>query len=144
MSWSSSRAAERYRQKVADIHAALSRGETGDREAIALVRSLIGRIVVHATPAPESLGLEVEGSLAALMTDAPELEHSGISCCMPTQPSLSRLPGRGAAQDLVRGVRVTGSAPDAGMEIVSTRPRVQSAQSSLSARCIWSSNGRRR
>jgi hypothetical protein len=64
-------------------------GETGDREAIALVRSLIGRIVVHATPAPEPLGLEVEGSLAALMTDAPELEHSGISCSRPPQPSMS-------------------------------------------------------
>jgi len=35
------------------------------------VRSLIGHIVVHATPAPEPLGLEVEGSLAALMADAP-------------------------------------------------------------------------
>jgi hypothetical protein len=80
------KAAARYRQKVADIHAALGRGEAGDLEAIALVRSLIGRIVVHATPAPEPLELEVEGSLAALMTDAPELEHSGISCCMPPQP----------------------------------------------------------
>jgi hypothetical protein len=44
--------------------------------------------VVHATPAPEPLGLEVEGSLAALMSDAPELEHSDISCCMPPQPLL--------------------------------------------------------
>jgi site-specific DNA recombinase len=84
------KAAARYRQKVADIHAALGRGEAGDREAIALVRSLIGRIVVHATAAPEPLGLEVEGSLAALMTDAPELEHSGISCCMPPQPNFSK------------------------------------------------------
>jgi site-specific DNA recombinase len=83
------KAAERYRQKVEDIHAALSRGEAGDREAIVLVRSLIGRIVVHATLAPEPLGLEVEGSLAALMSDAPELEHSGISCCMPPQPIFS-------------------------------------------------------
>lgn len=65
------KAAERYRQKVADIHAALRRGEEGDREAVALVRSLIGRIVVHATPTPEPLGLEVESSLAALMTEAP-------------------------------------------------------------------------
>ena len=53
------------------------------------MRSLIGRIVVNATPAPEPLGLEVEGSLAALMTDAAELEHSGISCCMPPQPTMS-------------------------------------------------------
>ena len=44
------KAAERYRQKVADIHAALSRGEEGDHDAITLVRSLIGRVVVHATP----------------------------------------------------------------------------------------------
>ena len=54
--------------------------------ARALVRSLIGGIVVHATPAPEPLGLEVEGSLAALLTEAPELEHSGISCSRPPQP----------------------------------------------------------
>jgi site-specific DNA recombinase len=83
------KAAERYRQKVADIHAALRRGEEGDREAVALVRSLIGRIVVHATPTPDPLGLEVEGSLAALMAEAPELERSDISCCMPPQPSLT-------------------------------------------------------
>jgi hypothetical protein len=57
------KAAERYQQKVADIHAALRKGDEGDREAVALVRSLIGRIVVDATPAPEPLGLEVEGSL---------------------------------------------------------------------------------
>jgi site-specific DNA recombinase len=82
------KAAERYRQKVADIHAALSRGEEGDREAVALVRSLIGRVVVHATPVPEPLGLEVEGSLAALMSDAPEQEHSGISCCRPPATSI--------------------------------------------------------
>lgn len=81
-----SKAAERYRQKVVDIHAALRRGEAGDREAIALVRSQIGSIVVHATPAPEPLGLEVEDSIAALMSDAPELEHSSICCCMPPQP----------------------------------------------------------
>ena len=105
------KAAERYRQKVADIHGALSRGETGDREAIALVRSLIGRIVVHATPAPEPLGLEVEGSLAALMTDAPELEHSGISCCMPPQPALSRLPGQGATENPVRAIGLTNFHP---------------------------------
>jgi DNA invertase Pin-like site-specific DNA recombinase len=103
------KAVERYRQKVADIHAALSRGEEGDREAVALVRSLIGRIVVHATPAPQPLGLEVEGTLAALMTDAPELEHSGISCCMPPQPALSCLPGRGARQDAVRAAGVTSA-----------------------------------
>ena len=59
------KAGERYRRSVADIDAALSRGEAGDREAITLVRSLIGRIVVHTTPAPELLGLDLEGSLAA-------------------------------------------------------------------------------
>jgi hypothetical protein len=37
-------AAERYRRQVANIHAALSRGEAGDSEAIALVRALIARI----------------------------------------------------------------------------------------------------
>jgi hypothetical protein len=70
------KAAERYRQKVADIHAALRRGEEGDPEAVALVRALIGRIVVHATPVPEPLGLEVEGTLAALMADTPEFQQS--------------------------------------------------------------------
>jgi hypothetical protein len=77
------KAAERYRQKVGDIHAALSRGETGNREAIGLVRSLIGRIVVHATPAPEPLGLEVEGSLAALMADGPELDIPALTVACP-------------------------------------------------------------
>ena len=54
-------------------------GEEGDREAVASVCSMIRRIVVHPTPAL----FEVEGSLAALLGEAPELEHSGISRCMP-------------------------------------------------------------
>jgi hypothetical protein len=89
----------------------LSRGEAGDREAIALVRSLIGRIVVHATPAPDPLGLGVEGSLSALMGDAPELEHSDISCCMPPQPALSRLTDWGAAEDPISVVGLRPLAP---------------------------------
>jgi hypothetical protein len=39
-------------------------------EALALERSLIACIIVRATPAPDPLGLEVEGSLAGLMTGA--------------------------------------------------------------------------
>jgi DNA invertase Pin-like site-specific DNA recombinase len=91
------KAAESYRKTVAEIHAALSRGEAGDREAIARVRALIARIVVHPTPAPDPLGLEVEGSLSALLSEEPDLEYSAIGYCRPPQPSLSRPPGRGAA-----------------------------------------------
>jgi hypothetical protein len=83
------KAAERYRKTVADIHAALSRGEAGDREAIARVRALIARIVVHATPAPDPLGLKVEGSLSALLSEGPDLEYSAIGYCKPPQPLIS-------------------------------------------------------
>jgi site-specific DNA recombinase len=43
-------AADRYRQKVADIHAALAKGDEAAREAVTLVRELIDHIVVHPAP----------------------------------------------------------------------------------------------
>jgi site-specific DNA recombinase len=82
------RAAERYREKVAHIHSTLQRGDEASLEAVALVRSLVGRIVVRATDTPEPLGLEVEGSLAALLVGSGEVDRSDIVCCVPPQPIL--------------------------------------------------------
>ncbi len=62
-------AAERYRAKVADIHAALKSGDQAALEAMTLVRELIDHIVVIPAPKPEPVGLEVVGSLAALLTE---------------------------------------------------------------------------
>jgi site-specific DNA recombinase len=61
------RAADRYRQQVEDIRAALSKGDHAAHEAISLLRGLIRRIV--ASPAEESgpLGLTVEGDLAMML-----------------------------------------------------------------------------
>ena len=67
-------AAERYRQKVAEIREALMKGDSASVEAINLVRDLIGKIVVH--PAPDRLPLEIVGDLAALMSQ--EQEPNGI------------------------------------------------------------------
>ena len=58
-------AAESYRRKVADIHAALRRGDGASREAIALIRELVQVIVVRPETTP--IGLEVVGDLAALL-----------------------------------------------------------------------------
>ncbi|MFM9939772.1 MAG: recombinase family protein [Hyphomicrobiaceae bacterium] len=76
-------AAQRYAAKVGEIHKALASGGQGDLEAVSLVRALIRRIVVHATPAPEPLQLEVVGTLATLLSSGAQLEHSDISRCAP-------------------------------------------------------------
>ena len=60
-------AAERYAAKVADIHSALSRGDSAGHEAIALVRELVTRVRVVPTPRGEAIGLEIAGDLAALL-----------------------------------------------------------------------------
>ena len=80
--------AERYATKVGEIHKALASGKNGDLDAVALVRSLIRRIVVKATRAPHPLEIEVEGTLAILMKNEDGGASSGIVCCTPPQPLL--------------------------------------------------------
>ncbi len=82
--------AERYAAKVGEIHTALASGKNGDLDAVALVRSLIRRIVVKATRAPHPLEIEVEGTLAVLMKNEDGSAPSGIVCCMPPQPTSAR------------------------------------------------------
>ena len=65
-------AAARYRAKVADIHAAIRSGDPATFEAITLVRDLIDHILVIPTPKPDPVGLEVVGSLAALLSENPQ------------------------------------------------------------------------
>ncbi len=62
------RAAERYRQKVEDIQAALTAGDLASFEAVALVRELVQSVRVVPTPRSEPVGLEITGDLAALLT----------------------------------------------------------------------------
>ncbi len=69
-------AAERYRQKVADVHAALTKGDEASREAITLVRELIERITVEPTPPDQPPKLELFGNLAALMRELRENRDS--------------------------------------------------------------------
>ena len=65
-------AAIRYRQKVEEIQAALTAGDSAGQEAVAMVRSLIDRIVI--TPQPERMGLEVFGDLAILLGNVPSTD----------------------------------------------------------------------
>ena len=58
-------AAERYRQRVADVHAALKLGDTAGREAVALVRGMIEAIEIR--PGREKMELTVVGDLAAFL-----------------------------------------------------------------------------
>jgi site-specific DNA recombinase len=62
------RAAERYRQKVEDIQAALMAGDAASFEAVALVRDLVQSVRVVPTARKEPVGLEIAGDLAALLT----------------------------------------------------------------------------
>ena len=63
--------AERYKQRVADIHAALSKGGKAAREAVELVRELIDSIVVTPTDDCEPMKLELVGNVAALLEEHP-------------------------------------------------------------------------
>ncbi len=81
-------AAERYAKKAAEIHKALANGKHGELDAVAHVRSLIRRIVVKATRAPDPLEIEVEGTLAVLMKNEQGNDPSDIVRCVPPQPLL--------------------------------------------------------
>jgi hypothetical protein len=63
--------AQRYEQRVAEIHAALSKGGEAAREAVELVRELIDRIVVTPTDDGEPMKLELVGNVAALLEEQP-------------------------------------------------------------------------
>jgi hypothetical protein len=78
-------AAARYRQRVAEIHEALSRGNAASVEAIELVRELIGEIRVIPQSKGEPVVLEIAGDLAALMSpERSVLARYGLRPCRPT------------------------------------------------------------
>jgi site-specific DNA recombinase len=60
-------AAKRYKEKVAEIHDALSRGDAASADAVGLVRDLITEIRVIPRGKGEPVALEIVGDLAALM-----------------------------------------------------------------------------
>ena len=61
-------AATRYREMVAEIPEALTRGDAASAEAVTLVRQLIGEIrILPAAVKGEPVALEIAGDLAALM-----------------------------------------------------------------------------
>ena len=62
-------AAERYTSKVAQIHEALTKGDSASSEAIVLLRELIDHIVVTPTERPAPVELRVVGNLAALLVE---------------------------------------------------------------------------
>ena len=63
--------AQRYEQRIAEIHTALSKGDEAAREAVELVRELIDRIVVTPTDDGEPMKLELVGNVAALLEEQP-------------------------------------------------------------------------
>lgn len=62
-------AADRYRAKVAEIHAALNKGDDAARDAISLVRELIQRIVVTPDEGGQPMRIELIGNIAALLAE---------------------------------------------------------------------------
>ena len=62
-------AAERYRAKVAQIHEALTKGDSASLEAITILRDLIDHILVTPTERPAPVELRVVGNLAALLVE---------------------------------------------------------------------------
>ena len=70
------KAAERYAAKVAAMHAALARGDDAGQEAIALVRELVTRVRVIPRARGASVGLEIAGDLAAILS----VNETGAAC----------------------------------------------------------------
>ena len=60
-------AAASYSKKVAQIQAALARGDAAALEAVTLIRGLVREIRI--TPAPDEMELEVVGDLAVLLEE---------------------------------------------------------------------------
>jgi hypothetical protein len=76
------RAAERYRQKVEDIRAALAKGHKAGGEAVLIVRDMIKKIIVAPTPKGQELPLTIEGDLAVML----DQERDANSCTVPVVP----------------------------------------------------------
>jgi site-specific DNA recombinase len=68
-------AADRYRQKVSEIHEALMKGDSASVEAISLIRDLVAKIVVHPAPDRTRLPLEIAGDLAVLMSESEHMPN---------------------------------------------------------------------
>jgi DNA invertase Pin-like site-specific DNA recombinase len=81
-------AADRYRQKVADIHAALTKGDQAANEAVTLVRELIDRIVVHPSAPGSRMRIELTGNIAGLMREPSANRGRDNGGCGGTQPPL--------------------------------------------------------
>jgi hypothetical protein len=60
-------AAASYAAKVAEIHAALAKGDTAGQDAINLVRELVTGVRVLPRPRGEPVGLEITGDLAGIL-----------------------------------------------------------------------------
>jgi hypothetical protein len=93
-------AAASYKAKVQAIQDALTKGDAAGQGAVALVRSMIERIVI--TPQPERMDLQVFGELSWLLGNKPgtdgELADCISGCGGPQQLAQSeRLPIRLAA-----------------------------------------------
>jgi hypothetical protein len=73
------RAANRYRQKIYDVHEALTRGDAASIEAVALVRDLISTIRLIPRKKDEPVALEIVADLAALMAPAHEAGDFTVS-----------------------------------------------------------------
>lgn len=75
--------AERYRQRVAEIHVALSKGDDAGREAVELVRELIDRIVVRPGDDGEPMKLELVGNVAALLEEQSPNRGATVAVASP-------------------------------------------------------------
>jgi DNA invertase Pin-like site-specific DNA recombinase len=75
--------AERYKQRVADIHTALSKGDKAARAAVELVRELIDRIVVTPTDDGGPMKLELVGNVAALLEEQPRNGGAIVAVALP-------------------------------------------------------------
>ncbi|MGL4397047.1 MAG: recombinase family protein [Hyphomicrobium sp.] len=81
------KASQRYAAKVADIHAALSKGDTAARDAIGLVRELITNIVVTPGETGQPMSLELQGDAAALIAEHPKNQGATVSVAGPRNQS---------------------------------------------------------
>jgi site-specific DNA recombinase len=118
-------AAQRYRAKVEEIQQALTKGDAASQGAVALVRSMIDRIVI--TPQPDRMDLQVFGELSMLLGNSPSTEGE-LADCISGCGGAARLPSTSRPSGSGAGVAWTTMRP------ISERTRAMASRSLASPR----------
>ena len=130
-------AAQRYRAKVEEIQQALTKGDAASQGAVALVRSMIERIVI--TPQPGRMALEVFGELSMLLGNRPSTEGELADCisgCGGMQQLMPECSSSGAS--VISAARLPSTSRPSGSGAGVARTTMRPISERTSATASWS------